>query len=1441
MTFNSVWPFAFLIFIPVIIFFYILKQKARDMEFSSTMLWREVYRNVQADTPFEKLKNNILMYLQLLLLVLLIAALTAPVIKNAGAPAKNVVVVIDNSASMGYAYDKDTRLDEAKSRAVDTLDSLDDGDAVTLITCSDFANVIYQGTDRQDLKEKIEGISQTNEAGSLDDASELLGSLISGMTNTHVYFYTDTAFDASVVTRSNSGAVYVVDSVYLDGENLSVNYVNYTLNYVNTSGSGEGDDRTCMARVLCSITNYTKSDRELDVTLYADDRAVDIQEAAIPAGSTETVYFDEVELSGVESEFTAGIDDGDDMEADNYQSVAITGMTEKTAVIVSTGNVFLEKALALDENVTVYKTDSADALKAGEDSYDLYVFDGSVSTDGLTMEECGIGNESSILLMGADDTFSDLGGYVTRMEDVENEYLSFVRSDVTDYVSGYTFGVTRSHTYELPEGAEPCVSATDKVAGFVGDMDGVTVAVIGFDIHATDLALRTEFPIFMSQLEARLLGSDEAAKDVYSFPSDEESQVVPAESERGGDLEEGTAVGDRPLRNAILAAVLFLLVLEWVVYIIQTGFKNRIFYLAVRGVLVLLVVLSMLGLTIRTKGSCVQTVFLVDVSDSMSANTASISDYIADMAEKKPEDDSYAVVAFGENAAVEQFMTDTAGIPDFTVSVVKNATNLENAVTTAASMFDSDASKRLVLISDGEENSGSVNNTAVLLKNSKISLYTIKQESTIGDGAEVYIQDVELPPSIHEGDIYSVSVVVRSNVETDAEVTLYEGRSVKSKRTVHVTRGDNRFVFSDTGCDGTVLRYRAVIEPEADTISVNNTYAAYAEVSARPRVLVVLGRSSDKGKLSGVLEAGNIECDEVMASSAPRSIDGLTGYKAVITVNCHYDDLSSGFAASLKTYVKDYAGGYICVGGDSSYALGGYRDTELEEILPVNADLEGKSEIPKMAMVMVIDHSGSMSVTDSDGGKMTGLSLAKQAAISAVTELRDTDEVGILEFDDKYDWVYEISGVSDRDAVNDAIRTIPYGGETSIYPALKEAYSALEESDASIKHIILLTDGQDDFTSGYIELENDINAAGITLSTVAVGDDSDTATLRNLAGACGGRFYYTDINSSIPRIFAQEVYLSTDEYLKNREFYPNVASAHELTQGVFDDGVPALYGYIATSAKAAADVVLTSDEDEPVLATWQYGLGRTIAWCSDGSFGWTAGCAEWEKYPQLWANMVNYVMTDTSPGPDSIDIENADDESTITLTTDSYSEDTIVTAVVTDDEGEQTEVTLYAVKPGTYQGSVNVTDTGIYSVSIRKQDSDEVRSYNTAFAWQYSKEYTFADEALVLEGFTDMAGGSMITMDDDVWGLEGSQADVNKALTPWLLVAAIMVLMADIAVRRLGIRPHLKTCVRQKAAAEKPAKAEPVKARPDVRGQSKAKQSGSLDVDSLLRKKSDRG
>lgn len=1389
MTVQNMWPLAFLGLIAVIILLYLLKQKAVDTPFSSNLLWQEIYKNLEAKTPFEKLKQNLLMYLQILLMLLLIFALMAPVLRRGGLAGENVVLVLDTSASMDYRYDReDSRLDYSIKAAKREIDRLSESAVVTLVACDSEARVVYQGSDKVTLKNKLSGLSAVEEAGTLKQAAGVVNSLITGVDNVQVICYTDTDFDSQELIKSNNEASLSVVSAYSEGENCAVDYVNYSL----TGEAGK------TIEALCKVSNYGTQDVTQDVSLYLDGEIADVQKADIPAGESVVVYFTPQESQKEQScILRAELSAGDALAGDNSQSIEAAASAEKKVLFLSKGNIFLEKALSLDENVEVYKSDNPNVLSQAEESFDLYVFDGIAmpedfvlpgnSGNDIMSTDGNKGNGAALLFLN----YPSLPAAAAFMEPegvVQNEVLRFVDSPVTDYVEDYTFGITEAYTYALPEAALPMIAAGDgKTAGYYGTVNGIPFAVLGFDIHNTDLALQTEFPIFMSQLTDVLLGVSGESAQITNFPAGEESDVTPVvESETAGKSGK-RKTGGRALRNLLLAMVLVLLVIEWLIYVRQVNSSKKRQFLAVRIILLLLVILAMAGISVSRKQKKCETIFLVDLSDSMSGNMEEMEQYLQKTIQAMPEKNLCGVVAFGKDTAVEQFLSEDKIFSSFTVDMVASATNIEKAVQNASSMFDEGVAKRLVLITDGNENEGSMNLAASAIKGGGVELYAISMEDSIGSSKEVYIDRLEVPSVVHVGDHYNVTVSVVSNVETNALLSLYAGRVLKGQQEVRLNKGTNQFVFEDEGVNGTIASYRAVIEPDEDTFSVNNTYSAFSQIEARPRILLVEGTVDEGAEFEKVLNAAGIDYDKVTPKGVPTAVSELNQYKAVITLNVYYDDLRDGFSKSLLSYVKDFAGGYICIGGDNSYALGNYRGTELEEILPVYMDMQGEKEVPKMAMAMVIDQSGSMCTPADDNTSVTGLDLAKQAASSGVEQLRATDEVGIMAFDDTYHWIVPMRLADDIPAIKDSITSIAYGGGTSIYPAVWEAYTKMLQSDAKLKHIILLTDGQDEFRD-YEDLIDRINGAGITVSTVAVGQDADQKLLEDLAEQCGGRYYYTDVNNSIPRIFAQEVYLSTSTYLMNEEFYPTIASANEILDGVFDEGCPALYGYIAATPKQTADVLLMSEREDPVLSVWQYGLGRTVAWNSDGNNEWTAQYAGWENYPYLWSNIIHYVISNTELGEDTLEVERRGTYAAITYETEEYDKDTQVSAVVTDESGNAKEIALDAVRPGSFETELSLEETGVYNISVRKQAGGEIlKNYNTAYANQYSAEYQFNDSRDGFAGFVSQAGGKLITMADDIWMQKQEMVTSKISLTVPLLVLALFWFLFDIVIRRLSI------------------------------------------------------
>lgn len=774
--------------------------------------------------------------------------------------------------------------------------------------------------------------------------------------------------------------------------------------------------------------------------------------------------------------------------------------------------------------------------------------------------------------------------------------------------------------------------------------------------------------------------------------------------------------------------------------------KNEIAIFISRIVVFTLLILAFGNITINLKGRNISTVFLLDVSESASDFEESGKDFISTAIESMPRGNKAGVVLFGDNSKIDKVLNKKKEYKSIDEKPVVTATNIQEAVESALGLFERGGSKRIVLITDGEENQGDILKSTPLINEQKIDfkVYKITGEK----GEEIYVDNVKVPDNISVGEEFSVSIDIKSNYATKAKLTLFSGRNKVGEQQVQIQKGKNSFVFKDKQSSGGFKGYRVLVEAEGDTNKVNNEFSTFTNVMDKPNILLINGVKGDSEALEGILSNSGANIKKIAPSASPSTLNELLEYKSIVLNDVHRDDLSNGFMDNIEAYVKDYGGGLITFGGEDSYALGGYKDTSLEKVLPVYMDKRGKNEVPAISINLIIDKSGSMSA---EGGGVSKLTLAKEAAMKALENLREVDEISVIAFDDTYDEVVPLQKVGDKEAIKELISGIQIRGGTSIYPALEQGYNMQMQSSAKIKHTILLTDGQDGYgLDNYATLLQNFIDNNITLSTVAVGEGANAGLLNQLASIGKGRSYYTDIYTDIPRIFAKEVLLSAGTYIINEEFTPKILSNHEILAGVrTSDGIPSLLGYIGTSIKENAVEILSSNHDEPILAAMQYGIGRTVSFTSDVSGQWSKNYLAWEYGPQLIKNMVYFTIP-------------------------KY--------------GEEGEFELSQVEPGKFEASIPLDSLGFYNFSIREEESGEVKNnYKGAFALQYSDEYKFNTNGEKLDVVVKETKGSFINKPEEVF--EGKlQREYKKInLTTPLIVISILLFMLDIAYRRLNI------------------------------------------------------
>ncbi|MCM1542468.1 MAG: VWA domain-containing protein [Blautia sp.] len=1541
MIFESLWPLALLLSVPVVIILYLLKPRGKDYRISSNLLWEKLFRNQQSRTFLEKFVHNILMYLQILILLLLVLALMSPYIRREGRSKGNVILVLDTSASMQHdAGNGRTRMEEALGQIRDLI-SASEETAFSLVTndCMGTELLAVGVKDKGSLYAMLERIECCDGPGNLPDAESVVETLRGadaeageGNAGAEVIVFTDGsgAEDAMSFSRYFDARVLVMGHAVSNVANNFLSYVERGTQAAGQETFGSDDPADDQSYITCasSITNYSDAEASMEVSLYHGDKLLEVRQLTVPAGETTLCYFEpfawqgEALRSEIGSVRFAGSNERDSLESDNMAYAVPAQASRIDAVLVGNGNTYIEKAYQAATGMSLTRVDRESAL--AEDAGVVRIYDAGAGTgdgqtgsggssaeaagggagtgsgqagssvssaetaggsagtgDGQTGSiannteaaggHAGTGNGpmgssvSSVVTVGDSvGTGSDSMGSSARSVataggsagtgsgqvgsaaaegnyagnrlvfrgtehsagTAERVMLTVTDCDLTAGLPSFLIGVNETNVYEIPSWGTGFLWAGGQCAGYYGEHDGIREVAVGFDIRESDFPLKAEFPVFIANalrflgdtslladniyeageavvfhpqadFDVDTLAADTGKAGLYSVTAGEitEQYVVrfaTGKESDGRPEAEGTVDQDayssqlvkKQLRNVALAVVLILMAVEWILYVRQMRYRGK-FYLIVRGVGVILILLALFGFSVNKRSGANTTIFLVDISNSNAGNLPEMEAWLDDALNEMPRNNQYGIVTFGKNSLVEQFLTKEDHFSRIMSLPDKTATNFEDAMSRALAMIPANGAGRVVILTDGKETRGSLAGTASALVSRQVELLALVYDA--GQGQDAYVENVELPSYLYQGDSYSMTVTVESNYETDAQIQIWMGTMQTAGYDVHLNRGSNQFRFQQKVTGESVESFEVRVVAAGDTCGENDSYHAYSVVDSVPRVLLVSGLREDSSQYENLLRSAGSNYSVVSAINAPDTLEELLEYKSVLLENVYLSDLPEGFLENIETYVKDYGCGLVCMGGGESYALGGYRETVLETVLPVDMELRGVDEIPSMAMIMVIDHSGSMGSRTETGA--TDLELAITAAETAVDQMRSADYVGVVTFDDSFSWVVEPVQASDKDTIKAQIETIAEGGGTTIKPALWAALNGVSACDVSIRHVILLTDGQgesanfNDIVAGYSE-------AGVTLSTVAVGQGSDTRLLKQLADRCGGRYYYSDMSEEIPKIFAQEVFLSGDTYLQNGTFSLAVNGVNEITRGLFEEGWPLLYGYVSATPKAASSVLIASEKDDPVLTVMQYGLGHTVAWNTDVTNQWTAGYAGEGDYVQLWKRIIDYSVGNAAIGEDTVDVATAGGYTSIVYDALDFGEQTKVEAVYTDPQGNTQTAPLHATAPGTYEAKLDTDVTGIYNLSVRRLDDGNItNAVTTAMAVQYSDEYKFDVGTGAFTGFVERYG-RMLAPEENFWQQRRSDARERYELTKWLILLAVLWFVLDIALRRFHFLPQ---------------------------------------------------
>ncbi|MGI6412774.1 MAG: VWA domain-containing protein [Syntrophomonadaceae bacterium] len=825
--------------------------------------------------------------------------------------------------------------------------------------------------------------------------------------------------------------------------------------------------------------------------------------------------------------------------------------------------------------------------------------------------------------------------------------------------------------------------------------------------------------------------------------------------------------------------------------------RKKIVLLA-RLIILLLLVLALAGAELRFTVDQQSVVFVVDVSASCEKAREKAEDFIKEALKHKEVEEQAAIVVFGENARVEQPMLDNLQFNRIETVIGRQQTNIENSIILGSGLLPDGLRKRIVLLSDGNENCGDAWQETGGLARKNIRLDVVPLE--VKDGPDIRIDSLQVPQKLYAKERFSIQTRVYSNIDTTAVLRFYRDDQVIIEDTVNVTSGENLFVYSSAISESGFYTFKVVGEMGShDTVPENNQAGAFTVVQGTPKVLVVEGQQGEGRSIINAIQSSGIETELTTPANLPLTPQKLSAYGLVILCNVPAESIPKQAMEAIHSSVRDLGMGLVMVGGENSYGPGGYYQTPVEKALPVYMDLRGKAEIPSLGLVLVIDKSGSMG---EQAGGYSKIALAREAAIQATSILSPYDQVGVIAFDSSAAWVVETQKVEDLESIQGSIASIQAGGGTNIFPALQVAYSSLKDVETKYKHIILLTDGQSATSGDYYYLAKRMQQSGITMSTVAVGDGADILLMQQLAEWGGGRYYFTNDAQNVPWIFTKETMKALRHYLVEEEFYPGISSSSPLIDGIHE--APPLEGYVATTPKGTAQVVLSSHLNDPVLAGWQYGLGRSVAFTTDSGGKWSGNWIRWPGYNQIWSNIVSWVLPRVDENH-PLSLRSYMDNSLGIIEVESVDTGRVVPtfASIVGPDLENMQVSLDPAGPGKYQARFKVSEPGAYLINIRQEVEEGFRMINGGLIVPYSSEYKSPGTNYpFLEQLAHSTGGTII--DDPAQVFADNLAPVKGAvkLWPWFLTAALLLFLADIAARRINFRLDSLSRVWQKKTRE---------------------------------------
>jgi Mg-chelatase subunit ChlD len=692
-------------------------------------------------------------------------------------------------------------------------------------------------------------------------------------------------------------------------------------------------------------------------------------------------------------------------------------------------------------------------------------------------------------------------------------------------------------------------------------------------------------------------------------------------------------------------------------------------------------------------------------------------------------------------------------------------TDIEAAVRDAAASAPEGLVPRIVVISDGNENLGSVARAAWQARQLGIPVDTYRLGGR--RQPDLRLDAVRLPPIAFSGERFPIEMLIHSPRAAEVTVEISaEGRALGSQ-TASLDTGDNVIRAAASLASAGVIEVAGAIRGPGELGEVR---FARAITLRRPRMLYA---SNDppgvETHLLGALTAAQFDVTSVRdLGSGP-----LDGFDLIVLNNWDLESIPPARKADLETFVQR-GGGMLVIGGERNVWVDkkGIEDA-LDRALP--AKLAPPRSPEGTCVVLIVDKSSSM-----EGKKME---LARIAAIGVVENLRPIDMVGVLIFDNSFQWAVPIRRAEDRPLIKRLVAGITPDGGTQIAPALAEAHKRILPVQATFKHIVLLTDGISE-EGDSIAVSKEAASKQITISTVGLGQDVNRAYLEKVAQFAKGKSYFLSDPSGLEQILLRDVMEHTGSTAVEKPLKPELVREDEVLEGIDVASAPALKGYVRYQAKPAAQTILRIDQKEPLLAGWQYGLGRAAVFTSDAKARWAADWVSWPGFDKLWTNLSRSLLPRSQPGEAELSFDSASGEIIAQYRLGARS---VVPARLPElfafgPDGFRRPLALQAAAAGTYRGRVHI---GARKGLFRVRPVEELREFPEIGVYIPDDELNeFGSNAALLERLSSFTGGRAEPRASQVFDAGGRALASEMNLWPALLALALLLNIAELIDRK---------------------------------------------------------